>query len=467
MSTATKHPPQPADSHPILGQIPGYRKDTLSYEKHLARTYGDVVDIRWFNRHGYLISNPEDVRKVLVDEADKFDKAPIYKQLLNYFLGNGLLTSDGAFWKRQRGLSQPAFHHKRIVAYAQTMVDYTQRQLIEWQPGTVRDINKDMMRLTLSIVAKTLFNADIEKDANRIGDALTDVLEITNDRMKSPIQVIPDWLPTPGNRKRKAAVDALNNIVMGIIDQRRANPEDQGDLLSMLMMARDEDGNGMTDIQLRDEAVTLVLAGHETTANALSWTWYLLSQHPEVEAKLHEELDRVLGGRLPTPADFRQLEYTEMVIKEVMRLYPPIPSIGRLAKEETTLGGYTVPKDMIIMISPHVIHRDARWFPEPDAFRPERFTKENEKALPKCAYLSFSTGPRVCIGNSFAMMESTLILATIAQQYRLNLVPGQTVTPYATLTLRPADDLKMQLEPRPGILAPTFTPTELALAPMA
>jgi cytochrome P450 len=445
-------PPSPPTANLILGHLPNYQRDSMGYEMHVARTYGDIVHMRWVNRHAYFISHPDYVRQVLVDEADKFYKAPIYRDLLSYFLGNGLLTSDGDFWRRQRKLAQPAFHTKRIQSYAGVMVDYTVRLLSEWQPGRTRDLNRDMARLTLSIVAKTLFNADIEKDANRIGNALTDILEVTTKRIQSPIQVIPDWIPTEGNKRRKAAVRELDTIVLGMIEQRRAANEDQGDLLSMLMLARDDTDQGMTDRQLRDEAVTIVLAGHETTANAISWTWYLLAQHPEAEAKLHAELDRVLGSRLPTTDDLRHLLYVEMVIKESMRLYPPIPSIARLAMEDVVIGGYPVPKGMIVSMAPHVIHRDPRWYPEPDEFRPERFTREFEKSLPKCAYLPFSTGPRICIGNSFAMMEAVLILATIAQRYRLGLVAGQTITPHAALTLRPQPNIQMTLEERPAAI---------------
>jgi cytochrome P450 len=441
-------PPTPPGNL-ILGHLPDYRRDPMGYEMHIARTYGDIVHVRWVNRHAYFISHPDFVRQVLVDQADKFHKAPIYRDLLSYFLGNGLLTSDGDFWRRQRKLAQPAFHTRRIQNYAQVMVDYTVRLLEPWRNGQVRDINRDMMRLTLGIVAKTLFNADIDKDANRIGDALTDILEVTTQRIQSPIQVIPDWIPTAGNKRRKAAVRDLDAIVLGIIDERRAANEDQGDLLSMLMLARDDDDQGMTDQQLRDEAVTIVLAGHETTANALAWTWYLLAQHPEVEVKLHAELDHALGGRLPTTDDLRQLPCTEMVVKESMRLYPPIPSIARQATEDLTIGDCPVPKGMIVSMAPHVIHRDPRWYPEPDEFRPERFTREFEKSLPKCAYLPFSTGPRICIGNSFAMMEAVLILATIAQRYRLSMVAGQSITPHAALTLRPQPNLQMRLEARP------------------
>jgi cytochrome P450 len=458
-----KLPPSPK-GHWLLGNLADYQKDSLGYDRHVARTLGDVVHIRWVNRHAYLISHPDAVRQVLVDDAAKFNKAPIYKDLLAYFLGNGLLTSDGEFWRRQRKLAQPAFHHKRIQAYATTMVDHTERLLRGWEPDETRELDHDMMRLTLSIVAKTLFDADIEKSANQVGEALTVLLEVTNRRIQSPIQVIPEWLPTAGNRQRREAVRALDAIVMGMINERRASGQDRGDLLSMLMLARDDDGHGMTDQQLRDEAVTLVLAGHETTANALTWTWYLLSQHPEVEARLHAELDQVLGGRAPTAEDLRRLPYTDMVIKESMRLYPPIPSFARQANEDMEIGGYTVPKGLIISISPNVIHHDPRWYPEPDAFRPERFSKENEKLLPKYAYLPFSSGPRVCIGNSFASMEAVLILATMAQRYRLRLVPGHPVVPQATLTLRPKFGMKMVVEARVPDPAPAMGLPQLAQA---
>ncbi|MEP7356477.1 MAG: cytochrome P450 [Anaerolineales bacterium] len=453
---SSHQPPAPKGNF-LLGNLPEYQKDSLGYERYLARTFGDVVHVRWVNRHAYLVSHPDDVRQVLVDQAGKFIKAPIYKSLLSYFLGNGLLTSDGDFWRRQRKLAQPAFHHKRIRAYAEVMVDYSARLLDEWQPGQTRDINHDMMRLTLSIVAKTLFNADIEKSARQIGEALTVLLEVTNARIQSPIQIFPEWIPTASNRKAKEAVRVLDEIVMGIINERRAAGDDQGDLLSMLMLATDEDGRGMTDRQLRDEAVTLVLAGHETTANALAWTWYLLAQHPEVEAKLHAELARVLGERQPGPDDLRQLEYADMIIKEAMRLYPPIPSIARQATEDLELGGYPVKKGMIISISPHVIHRDPRWYAEPEAFRPERFSKENEQSLPKYAYLPFSYGPRVCIGNTFASMEAVLVLATMAQRYRLRLVNDGPVTAQAALTLRPSENLMMTVERR----SPAKAPVEL------
>ncbi len=434
---------------PIFGNLRDYQEDTLGYERRLMEQYGDVVHVSFAGRHAYLISNPDDVRKVLVEEAQNFHKAPIYRILLSRFLGNGLLTSEDDFWKRQRKLAQPAFHTKRIQAYADTMVDYTRRTLDSWEDGQVRIVNQDMMRLTLSIVVKTLFNTEIGEEANRIGEALTTVLDATTEGVQSVFQMLPEWVPIPRNIRNRRGVRQMDAIIMRIVEERQASNEDTGDLLSMLLLAQDDDGNRMTSKQLRDEAVTLVLAGHETTANALTWTWWLLSQHPEIEAKLHEEVDRVLGDHMPTLEDLRKLEYTEMVFKESMRLYPPIPSIGRMPLVPVELGGYTLPSGAIVMISPHVIHHDARWWENPDEFRPERFSKENEKEIPRYAYLPFGGGPRVCIGNSFAQMEAVLLLATIARQYQLRPSPvDQEVIPDPKLTLRPRNNLTMRLEKR-------------------
>jgi cytochrome P450 len=441
----------------LLGNLGEYRKDTLNFERNVAASYGDVVRLRFAERRAFLVAHPDDIHKVLVTEANKYRKAPIYRVLLSRFLGNGLLTSDGDFWKRQRKLSQPAFHTKRIQAYADTMVDYTEDLLETWADGQVRDINHDMMRLTLSIVVKTLFNTEIGPQADRVGEALTTVLEATNAGLQSPLQMLPEWVPLPRNIRNKQGVRELDAIINGIISARRTSNEDTGDLLSMLLMAQDDDGSGMTDKQLRDEVVTLVLAGHETTANVLTWALYLLSQHPAEEAKLHEELATVLGGRVPTLADLRQLPYTGMVIKEAMRLYPPIPAFARESLEPVELGGYTLPAGAIIIISANVLHHDPRWWPEAETFMPERFSKENEKALHKYAYLPFGGGPRVCIGNSFAEMEAVLVLATITQKYQLRLSPDdQDVIPEPTLTLRPRHRLTLRLEARQPVAEPVL-----------
>jgi len=446
-ATPSQTPVPRAKSRFIFGNLPDYKSDMLNFEKTLARERGDVVSYEMAFRHIHLISHPDDVHKVLVSEADKFIKAPIYRALLSRFLGNGLLTSDGDFWKRQRKLAQPAFHFKRIQTYAETMVNYTDTMLNGWQDGQTYDINRAMMHLTLNIVVKSLFNTEIGGQADRIAHALTEVLEATTDGLNSVFQLMPAWVPIPRNLRNKRGVRQLDMVIHEIIEGRRGSEQDTGDLLSMLMLAEDEDGSRMTDKQLRDEVVTLVLAGHETTANALTWALYLLSQHPDVEAKLHAELETVLDGRTPTMADMKQLEYTSMVVKETMRMYPPIPSFARQATVPVTLGGYDLPKEAIIVISPHVLHADPRWWDAPDQFRPERFSKENEKLQHKYSYLPFGGGPRVCIGNSFAEMEAVLLLARMAQQYTLRLdPPDQTVIPEPTLTLRPLTPLTMKVQ---------------------
>jgi cytochrome P450 len=429
----------------LTGNVGEYRKDTLGYEKHLAQKYGDVVGLSFAGRKALLLNHPDDIHQVLVTQASKFNKSPVYQLILSRFLGNGLVTSDGDFWKRQRKMTQPAFHTKRIGAYGEIMVDFSKRMMDEWKTSSVRDINRDMMRLTLNVVSKTLFNAEMDKNAAQVNEALTMVLHAIDDTIKSPL-FLPQWLPLPHNLRMKKATRTLDAIINHMIEERRKTNEDNGDLLSMLLLSEDENGERMTDTQVRDEAVTLFSAGHETTANALTWTWYLLSEHPKAEAKLHEELDRVLGGRMPTLEDLRRLPYTEMVIKESMRIYSPVPSIGRQAIEDVQLNDLTIPKDTIILIAPHIVHNDARWWDEPEAFRPERF--ENEKDINKYAYFPFGGGPRICIGNSFAMMEGVLVLAAMAQHYQLRHIPDAPVIPEPTLTLRPKHVMKMRVEAR-------------------
>lgn len=451
--TTLQRPPGPQTStltRLLTEVLPFVEPEETDFRKiivDISREYGDVAYWRFWPYDIYLISHPDLIHEVLVTRARSFHKSPFYKSILGKFMGNGLLVSDGEFWKRQRRLTQPAFHHKRIEAYATVMVDYTLAMLNRWQENTTYDIEHEMMSLTLAIVAKTLFDADISGAEDDVADALT-VLQQVSTEQGGALLPVPDWLPTPANRKRKAAVAALDRIVMRFISERRISGQDTGDLLSMLLAATEEDGSGMTDKQVRDEAVTLFLAGHETTANALNWTWYLLAQHPAVEAALHAELDAVLSGRPPTFADLPALPYTHQIIKEAMRLYPPAWQFGRQAIEDVQIGDWHVPSGTLVFITPFVVHRDARWFPEPDAFKPERWTPEFEQALPRYAYIPFGGGPRICIGNSFAMMEAPLLLATIAQRYRLTLEPGQTIEPEALITLRPRYGIRMRTHAR-------------------
>lgn len=368
-------------------------------------------------------------------------------------MGNGLLISDGDYHRQQRTLAQPAFHTKRIQTYGQVMVSYTERMLAQWQTGQVLAIDTEMMRLTMFIVAKTLFNADVTTEAEEAGQAIQELQEAANREYKRSFSV-PLWIPTPNNRQFRRGAAILDEIITQIVADRRAKAqdgevEDTGDLLSMLLLARSEDGQPMSDQQVRDEAVTLFAAGHETTSNALTWSWYFLSQHPEVEARLHVELQEVLGGRAPRVGDLSHLPYTQMILKESMRLRPPAWILnGRVAIEDIELGGYHIPSGSILFISPYQMHRLPHYFPDPERFDPDRFRPEREKELPRYAYMPFGGGPRICIGNAFAMMEAQLILATIAQRYQLILEPDQEVELLPQITLSPKGELQMKVVTR-------------------
>jgi cytochrome P450 len=364
-------------------------------------------------------------------------------------LGEGLLTSEGEFHLRQRRLAQPAFHRQRIASYAVTMVEYTDRACDQWRAGETRDIAREMMRLTLAIAGKTLFDADVESEADEIGEALTTTFALFN-RLSLPFAQLLDRLPLPATRRFQKARQRLDATVYRIINERHAVAVDRGDLLSMLIAARDEegDGSGMTDEQLRDEAMTIFLAGHETTANALAWTWYLLSRHPEIEARFHAEVDDVLKGGLPTAEDFPRLRYTEMVLAESMRLYPPAWIIGRRALGDYQINGYMIPARSILLMSQYLTHHDERFFPDPFRFDPERWTTEARESRPKFSYFPFGGGPRLCIGESFAWMEGALVLATIGRRFRMRLAPGHPVELQPLVTLRPKHGMRMILDAR-------------------
>jgi cytochrome P450 len=429
-------------------QLVPMSRDPLGYMVKIAAEYPDMAYFRLGNQRTFLMSNPEYVHDVLVANDWNFLKGRGLKRAKK-ILGNGLLTAEGNFHRRQRRLSQPAFHKQRIAAYAATMSEFAARTRADWQAGEKRDIAQDMMRLTLAIVAKTLFDADVNNEAREIGQALSEVLEIFS-TFSSPLTEITDKLPLPKNIRAQKGKARLDETIYRIIAEHRKTNEDRGDLLSMLLMAQDEEegSGGMSDDQLRDEVMTLFLAGHETTANALTWAWYLLSQNLEVEAKLHAEIDAVLGGRLPTFEDVPNLKYTEMVFTEAMRLYPPVWVMGRRSISGIKIGGYYIPPKSIILLSQYAIHHDKRFYPEPEKFAPERWASEQIKSLPKMAYFPFGGGPRLCIGEQFAWMEGILLIATIAQQWKLRLVPGHKVELQPLITLRPRHGMKMTLEPR-------------------
>ncbi|HZZ80855.1 MAG TPA: cytochrome P450 [Gemmataceae bacterium] len=444
--TALRTPTGPKGSW-LAGNLPDFRKHRLDFLTQCVRDHGDMVKLRFAHRSIYLTSHPDLIEDVLVTHSKHFTKH-FALRLNPVILGNGLLTSEGDFWLRQRRLIQPVFSRTRIAGYGPAMVEITQRLIANWKPGEQRDIHVEMMRVTLDIAAKTLFGAEVGDQAHAIAEALEVAQGNFLERFNSLLP-LPMWVPTPANLRMRRAVKRLNDVIYSIIQQRRQNPADRGDLLSLLLQARDEDdGTGMNDKQLRDEAMTLFLAGHETTALTLSWAWYLLANHPEAEAKLASELDAVLGGRAPTVDDWPKLKFTEMVALESMRLYPPAYVIGREALIDLDIGGYHVPKGTTVLMPAWVVHRDARWYDEPERFRPERWGKERVKSMPKFAYFPFGGGPRVCIGQQFAMMELILILATIGQRFRFRMQAGRTVTPLAFFTLRPATGIPGVIETR-------------------
>jgi cytochrome P450 len=433
LPTPAKLPPGP-ESTSWTGSFTQYSRDPLGYLTALVRDYGDISTLRYYNFRVYFVNHPDLIEEVLVTHNRKFIKGRILRANRRLF-GNGLLTSEGDFWLRQRRLAQPAFHRTRVASYGETMVRFAERLVADWKDGEERDIHAEMMRLTLQIVAKTLFDADVDGEAQQVGHALEAIMELNSDFRK--LILMPPWLPTPRNIKASIATRRLDKIIFRFIEQRRTSGKDSGDLLSMLLAAQDEDGSRMNDQQLRDEAMTIFLAGHETTANALSWTWLLLSQNPACEEKLHAELATVLDGRTPTLDDLPNLRYASNVISESMRLYPPAWGMARVAIEDLEIGGYPIPKGCGVSLAQWSVHRDARWFDAPLEFHPERWEGDLAKRLHRFAYFPFGGGPRQCIGNNFAMMEAALLLATIAQRFRIDIVLTHPVVPMPSITLRP------------------------------
>ena len=419
--------------------------DSIRYLTKCAREYGDIVFFRFLGVPACYLNRPDDIESVLVTQSNNFVKSKDYRAMRRV-LGNGLLLSEGEFWRRQRKLIQPAFHQARIAAYAEIMTGHTQRMLASWSDGQSLDIHEAMMHLTLGIVAKTLFDAEISREAEEVDAALA-ILMGKFLRQAGLALLLPSWVPLPTSRLLQRAVGRLDKVIYGIIERRCASGQMSGDLLSVFLQVQDDEGVGMTDRQLHDEIMTLFLAGHETTANVLSWAWFLLGQNPEAEEKLIEELGRVLGGRVPTPADLPRLVYTDTVLREAMRLYPPVWVIGRRALAPFRLGEYELPANTNVLISQLILHRDARYFPEPEKFDPERWSANDPRAasLPRFAYFPFGGGPRVCIGAGFAMMEAVLLLATIAQQYRIRIAPGLKVKMQTTVTLRPRNGIPVTL----------------------
>ncbi len=440
-------PPGPK-GHLVSGHMTEFQRDPLEFMTRCAREHGDIVWMRFIYVPCYFLFHPDHTEYVLVTNNRNFIKPISFRTpFFQRVAGNGLLTSEGDFWRRQRRLAQPAFHRERIAGYGQTMVECAERLTRGWQAGETRDIYRDMMHLTMEIVGRTLFSVDVSGEADELGQQLKTIIEPFA-RQATYKWILDNRLPTPGNRRFHRTAALLDRFIYRLISERRARGEDTGDLLSLLLHAQDEDGERMNDKQLRDEAVTLFFAGQETTATALGWAWYLLGQHPEAERKLATELAEVLDGRAPTVADLPRLRYTEMVAKEVLRLYPPAWAMGREAINDCEIGGYHVRAGSQIFMSQWVTQRDPRFFERPDEFLPERWASEAINSLPKYAYFPFGGGPRLCIGNTFAMMEIVLTIAAIAQRFRFSLVPDHQVTLFPALSLRPRDGIKVTVQKR-------------------
>ena len=430
------------------GELFSARRDPLRFLLSVADRYGDVSYFKGGPFEVYFLIHPDHVRDVLTTHHHRFMKGQGIQEMKR-LLGEGLLTSEDPLHKRQRRLIQPMFHHSRISTYGNVMVRYADEMSRRWRGGDVLDVHEQMMKLTLSIVGKCLFNTDIgDSVARRIGDALTAALELFGRFQSFPFTDLLMRLPLPAKHRFFEAKEALDSIVFEMIGERRATG-DRGDLLSTLLTVQDDAGaGGMSDQQVRDEAMTILLAGHETTANALTWTWYLLSQHPDVERKLHREIDEVLGDRLPSAADLPRLRYAEQVLSEAMRLYPPAWVLGRKALEDHQADGYVIPSGSLVLLSPYVVQHDARWFPDPYGFDPDRWTPEAQRARPKHTYFPFGGGPRLCIGESFAWMEGVLVLATLARRWNLSLAPGHPIGLQPAVTLRPKHGMRMALQRR-------------------
>ncbi|GAC1392590.1 MAG: cytochrome P450 [Ktedonobacteraceae bacterium] len=439
-TTQTTVPPGPK-GEPFIGNAREFVLEPLEYLKRCAQEYGDIMQIRLGTTALYMLSHPDYIEHVLVTHNNKYKKSRFTQRRKSLF-GNGLIFSEGDFWLRQRRLMQPTFHQKRVASYGTAMVQLAQQIAENWQDGETLNVHDAMMQLSLEIVLKTLFDTESAGDAQKIGKVLDILIDQVSAAAVRPIQ-FPDWLPTPGNRRYNAALAELDTIIQQIISEHRRREVDNGDLLSTLLHVQDEDGSRMTDKQLRDEVVNLYIAGHETVALTLAYTWLLLAEHPDVETKLHAELDSVLAGRTPTIEDLQSLPYTEQVITEAMRLYPPVWGVFRDCKSADEIGGYPIAPGTVVLLSPWVVHHDPHYYIEPEAFRPERWDKASKQPIPRYAYFPFGGGQRLCIGNVFAMVEARLVFATLAQKWHFTLASDEPLELVPTITIRPKNGIHL------------------------
>jgi len=434
----------------LLGNVREMQQDSLGFLLKVAREYGDVARIRLLSKDVYLVSHPDGIKHILQKQHTNYDRNVFSYAPLRLFLGNGLPLSDGSYWLRQRRLMQPAFHKQRINALATQMFAATNVMLTRWEQyakqGKVLDIHEEMMHLTLCIAGMTLFGLNLGDEMNPTGKAFQAMAHEMSVYVYFPMP--PLGVPTPRNRRMRAALRTLDTMIYELIRARRQEKTDRGDLLSTLLLASDDDGQAMNEQQLRDEIISLLFAGHETTANTLTWAWYELSRHEKAEERLWEEVETVLQGKSPTFADVSQLAYVGMVMDEALRLYPPTASLVRHSREDDEVCGYRLPADRMVILNIIAAHRNPAYWEQPDIFEPERFSPEHPAEGERHAYFPFGGGPHLCIGNSFALMEGHIILALIAQRFRLRFQSDQPVEPRMVLTVQPKGKVPMVLQRR-------------------
>ncbi len=435
-------------SYPLVGNLPEYGKDRLGLFKRIARA-GDVYGMHFGPFPAIMFNKPEHIHGILVEHAYDFDKGDAIHNVFRPVAGDGIFTSEGDLHRRQRKLMAPSFQPRHIASYASIMGQYGEQIQQTWQDGAIIDIDQQMTSLTMSIIGKALFDADVFTETDELGDAMSVIFEHVSHRLSILLPPPYSW-PLPRNRRTHKAIQVLRNSIQRFIDERRNSATERNDFLSILLQARDEDGNPMSDDQLMAECLTLFGAGHETTATALNWVWYLLCQHPEIYQKVQQEVDGALQGRTPTYDDLARLPYCLQVFKEALRLYPPAYATSRRALHDVEINGYHISKNQVVLLAPYTLHRRPEYFPDPEKFDPERFTPEREKLLPRYAFVPFGAGPRICIGLYFSMMEGHLLLATLAQRVSFSLVPDQTITPDPVhhLTLRPTGKVNVIVKRR-------------------
>jgi len=432
----------------LVGNLPEFTRDRLGLLQRMANE-SDVIGMHFGPFPGILFNRPEYVHSILVEHAYDFDKGTAIHNVFRPAIGDGIFSSESDFHRSQRKLMAPSFQPRYIAAYAESMGHYGEQIQQTWADGEVIDINQQMTRLTMSIIGKALFDADVFTQTDELGAAMAVTVDYVSHALSAILPTPYSW-PTRRNRRMHRAMEVLRNHVQRFIDERRNNPSERNDFLSLLLQAHDEDGKPMSDEQVMAECLTLFGAGHETTATALAWNWYLLCQYPEIYQKVQQEVDSVLRGRTPTYADLTDLPYCLQVFKEAMRIYPPAYAMSRTALREVEIDGYRVPKNWVVLIAPYTLHRQAEYFPDPEKFDPERFTPEREKEVPRYAYLPFGAGPRICIGMYFSMMEGHLLLATLAQRVSFSLIPGQSIVPDLIhhLAMRPEGEVNVIVKRR-------------------